>query len=267
MIVQKPGIACPTSSSPLARRVRGLCPTKAGSQAPPQTKEQTPEDSAAPQYRVTKRLQSTQEERDAKPPSILDTAEHQLAGFCSAIPGDQDSEGCWEAYHYLGKQRADAEAGCEVEFADSHALTGEQCERLENFESFVRQSVGEAHMERFVQTLQALSHAEKRRLAKELEMHAKDEPADAEVKQAAAMVKAAGNADVRKSRLVELFYSCDTNNDGKLNVAEFRDAMRSLGDELSARTVQIIFESMVNTRAAHLLLQALKITGGTPEQL
>ena len=37
------------------------------------------------------------------------------------------------------------------------------------------------------------------------------EPADAEVKQAAAMVKAAGNADVRKSRLVELFYSCDTN--------------------------------------------------------
>ena len=45
------------------------------------------------------------------------------------------------------------------------------------------------------------------------------------------------------------------------------DAMRSLGDELSARTVQIIFESMVNTRAAHLLLQALKITGGTPEQL
>ena len=61
-----------------------------------------------------------------------------------------------------------------MEFADSHALTGEQCERLENFESFVRQSVGEAHMERFVQTLQALSHAEKRRLAKELEMHAKD---------------------------------------------------------------------------------------------
>ena len=61
-----------------------------------------------------------------------------------------------------------------MEFADSHALSGEQCERLDRFESFVRQSVGEAHMERFVQTLQALSHAEKRRLAKELEMHAED---------------------------------------------------------------------------------------------
>lgn len=43
--------------------------------------------------------------------------------------------------------------------------------------------------------------------------------------------------------------------------------MRSLGDELSARTVQIIFESMVSTRAAHLLLQGLTFTGGTPEQL
>ena len=61
-----------------------------------------------------------------------------------------------------------------MEFADSHALSGVQCERLDRFESFVRQSVGEAHMERFVQTLQALSHAEKRRLAKELEMHAED---------------------------------------------------------------------------------------------
>ena len=65
--------------------------------------------------------------------------------------------------------QAEAEEACEVEFENSNGLTQPQCARLEHFEDFVRQMVGEGHIVHFVQTLQSLSHADKRRLAKDLE--------------------------------------------------------------------------------------------------
>lgn len=42
----------------------------------------------------------------------------------------------------------------------------------------------------------------------------------------------------------ELFNKMDHNNDGKLDVEEFRDAMRTIGDELSGEMVGLIFESL-----------------------
>ena len=65
--------------------------------------------------------------------------------------------------------QAEAEEACEVEFENSDGLTEPQCARLEQFEDFVRQMVGEGHIVNFVMTLQSLSHANKRRLAKDLE--------------------------------------------------------------------------------------------------
>lgn len=65
--------------------------------------------------------------------------------------------------------QAEAEDACEVEFENSDGLTKPQCARLEQFEDFVRQMVGEGHIVNFVTTLQTLSHANKRRLAKDLE--------------------------------------------------------------------------------------------------
>ena len=65
--------------------------------------------------------------------------------------------------------QAEAEEACEVEFENSDGLTQPQCARLEQFEDFVRQMVGEGHIVNFVTTLQSLSHANKRRLAKDLE--------------------------------------------------------------------------------------------------
>lgn len=65
--------------------------------------------------------------------------------------------------------QAEAEEACEVEFENSDGLTQPQCARLEQFEDFVRQMVGEGHIVNFVTTLQTLSHANKRRLAKDLE--------------------------------------------------------------------------------------------------
>jgi len=63
----------------------------------------------------------------------------------------------------------EAEEACEVEWENNDGLTQPQCARLEQFEGFVREMVGEGHIVNFITTLQSLSKADQRRLAKELE--------------------------------------------------------------------------------------------------
>jgi hypothetical protein len=63
----------------------------------------------------------------------------------------------------------EAEEACEVEWENNNGLTQPQCARLEQFEGFVRAMVGEGHIVNFITTLQSLSKADQRRLAKELE--------------------------------------------------------------------------------------------------
>lgn len=196
---------------------------------------------------MTHPLQSTQEERDRKPSKhrILDKAEEELSDYCSALPG-QDADDCWDAYNYFEEKKEEASQGCSLE--EAKGLTGPQCQRLERFEDFVRQMVGEGHVDNFVTTLRTLSHAEKRKLAKELESH--DEGAEAftsfdtELHQAADAALDEDDSDVRKEKLAHLFRTMDRDGNGKLDAGEFRDAMRKLGDELSGRSVEIIFEAM-----------------------
>lgn len=125
-------------------------------------------------------------------------------GFCSALPDDEESEECWNAYQYYEDKRVcliirylclqlhhhmlsdaclyfncyvstasmlqhEAEDACEVEWEKNDGLTQPQCARLEQFEGFVREMVGEGHIVNFITTLQSLSKADQRRLAKELE--------------------------------------------------------------------------------------------------
>jgi len=63
----------------------------------------------------------------------------------------------------------EAEEACEVEWENNDGLTQPQCARLDQFEGFVREMVGEGHIVNFITTLQSLSKADQRRLAKELE--------------------------------------------------------------------------------------------------
>ncbi len=63
----------------------------------------------------------------------------------------------------------EAEEACEVEWENNDGLTQPQCARLEQFEGFVREMVGEGHIVNFITTLQSLSKSDQRRLAKELE--------------------------------------------------------------------------------------------------
>lgn len=205
--------------------------------------------------RTFHRLQSTEEERRKRPVNnILDTAEDELEGFCSALNDEEGSEECWDAYQYYEKKRAEAESACEIEGGKNSGLTGPQCQRLEQFENFVRQMVGEGHVVNFITTLQSLSHADQRRLAKELEGSNSEQAAvhTAAMEVQESLQKASeddmsdfeADSEQRRNRLRTLFEAMDHDGNGKLDVAEFRDAMRELGDELTGQTVSTIFDSM-----------------------
>lgn len=207
--------------------------------------------------KVTRPLQSTEEERQQRPGKhqILNIAESDLAGFCSALPDDEESEECWDAYKYFEEKKAEAEEACEVEFENSDGLTEPQCARLEQFEDFVRQMVGEGHIVNFVMTLQSLSHANKRRLAKDLEAAENGEAGSQGVAAAAHSLQdsldhstdaANSNQETseRRARVKDLFYAMDKDGNGKLDVGEFREAMRELGDEMSGTSVATILDAM-----------------------
>lgn len=208
--------------------------------------------------KLLNRLQSTQEERDQRPGKheILNVAEHDLQGFCSALPDDEESEECWNAYQYFEDKRHEAEEACEVEWEKNDTLTKPQCARLEQFEDFVRQNVGEGHIVNFISTLQTLSHADQRRLAKELEGSDNGANYSQGVMEAAQKVQesldssseSVGDSDQdssqRRLRVKDLFYAMDKDGNGKLDVGEFRAAMRELGDEMSGTSVATILDAM-----------------------
>lgn len=51
-------------------------------------------------------------------------------------------------------------------------------------------------------------------------------------------------ADALRSHLADIFERFDIDHNGKLDAIEFREAMKELGDELSAASVRTIFSSL-----------------------
>ena len=52
------------------------------------------------------------------------------------------------------------------------------------------------------------------------------------------------SADALRNHLADVFERFDMDHNGKLDAIEFREAMKDLGDELSAQSVKIIFNSL-----------------------
>lgn len=50
--------------------------------------------------------------------------------------------------------------------------------------------------------------------------------------------------DALRSHLADVFQRFDLDHNGKLDAIEFREAMKEMGDELSAQSVKIIFNSL-----------------------
>jgi Ca2+-binding EF-hand superfamily protein len=179
------------------------------------------------------RLQQTPEERQAHQQPLLSKAEAELAEYCSALPGEgEESEKCWAAYDYFEQRKDEAESGCEVDWT-SGKRDGPDCGKLDSFESLVRQLLGQAPMKSFAHMLYTLRKADQ---------HAQ-QPSGKLAGQSAAEQ---GNAsDNGRRRLVALFHAMDKDGNGKLDVAEFRDALAKLGmQHLTGSTVSTIFSAM-----------------------
>ncbi|KAK9814695.1 hypothetical protein WJX72_010034 [[Myrmecia] bisecta] len=174
----------------------------------------------------------------ATPPkqqAVLGQAEQELTEYCSHLPGSEESERCWTAFRYFEDKKHEAESGCEVEIKDGKVA--EECAKLEHFEDFARQMIGGGSARNFVRTLFTLSNAERKQLARQIENLQGSESS-------LSSMDLIVDSDVERERLIALFETADTNGDGVLNVAEFRAAMKSLGDELSGNSVAIIFDAL-----------------------
>ena len=51
-------------------------------------------------------------------------------------------------------------------------------------------------------------------------------------------------AEALRVHLTDVFQRFDVDHNGKLDAIEFREAMKEMGDELSAQSVKIIFNSL-----------------------
>ena len=74
---------------------------------------------------------------------------------------------------------------------------------------------------------------------------------------AAESVPGSPAADALRNHLADIFERFDVDHNGRLDAIEFREAMKELGDELSAESVKIIFSSMGIYGCAHRALMLL----------
>jgi len=82
------------------------------------------------------------------------------ADYCSALPGDEQAERCWQAVRYFEDSVAEAQSGCVLPDG-SRAAEASACAAIDRLEDFVRQFVGQAPTHMFVQTLLVLESAER----------------------------------------------------------------------------------------------------------
>lgn len=184
---------------------------------------------------------------DIESHGVLKIAEKDISDYCSHLYGDDEAETsrCWTAYQYFEEQKKAAEEGCRIEIKDG-VVSGVDCNRLDTFEEFIRQMLKQGRIKNTVKTLASLAGAEKRKSARSggagpITLGSLVEDLDANTSEDAPATHAL------RAVLAEIFNEHDYNKDGKMDVAEFRAAMRSLGDELSAKTVSTIYNSMGST--------------------
>lgn len=170
---------------------------------------------------------------------VIDQAETEIAGYCLTLPGSEESERCWIAHQHYGDTKRSAEEGCEIEFKDG-SVTGEDCAKLERLEQFARTMMSSGKIGNFVRTLYSLRSYAKKHAEERAEAEGRDAPEEGPL-----MTKTeAQDFESRKDELHQLFKEIDRDGNGRLDVGEFRDAMKGLGDELSGQDCSHLLEAM-----------------------
>lgn len=186
------------------------------------------------------KLEQTPEERAAHPEPLLDKAENELAEYCSTLDSEE-GEQCWLAYDYFESRKEDVEAGCEVDWA-SGSRSGADCEKLESFESFIREIGGSSPMSSFAHMLFRLR---KRDMKVPTDGGEEAEIAKVEEPGGGTRYELRGVPESGKARLEALFQAMDKDGNGFLDTGEFRDAMQKLGmSNITGTTVSTILTAM-----------------------
>lgn len=183
----------------------------------------------------------------------LRIAEHDISDYCSNLFDDEgdELERCWVALNFLEQRMADAEQSCDVEIKNG-VVNGVDCQRLDKFQDFVREMVSQGNVKNMAKTLAVLAGAEKRAEARKAAGVSSESASSSgavtrpgEIGELAAeSVPGSPAADALRNHLADIFERFDVDHNGRLDAIEFREAMKELGDELSAESVKIIFSSM-----------------------
>ncbi|CAD7704164.1 unnamed protein product [Ostreobium quekettii] len=174
----------------------------------------------------------------------LHSGAEEISNFCASLPaGSEDAEECWLAYRYFVDQTTSAEVECDLEKAQGYE--GQACSGLEHWEEFMWEADYNSSVRDTVITLSGIARAKQRKM---VASEAASTTAEAEVErniptrvpQATAESFLAQNGN----RYRDLFYKMDHNNDGLLDVSEFRESMKTLGDELDGDAVSTILNAL-----------------------
>jgi hypothetical protein len=174
---------------------------------------------------------------------VLRLAEHDLSDYCTNLYGENETERCWLAYNYFEERKKASEEGCSLEVKDG-VVGGVDCQRLDKFEDFIREMVKEGRIASMAKTLATLAGAEMRKSERAAGGDSTSLGSLVSELDDAAPGDATPARDALRAVLAEVFNSHDFNKDGRMDVQEFRAAMRDMGDELSAKTVSTIFSAM-----------------------
>ncbi|KAI7836354.1 hypothetical protein COHA_009776 [Chlorella ohadii] len=164
--------------------------------------------------------------------SDLDQVENELGVYCSALSPDDSPEKCWQAYSFLERRREAVTASCDWDHPES-------CADLEKLNDMAHELLATGSMDDVVATFSTLSRVEEMRAARD----AKKAQQQAQSEEEGDVMERVFNTE-EEEYLHSLFCEIDTNGDGRLSMAEFRQGMAMLGDELDGGTVALIGDAM-----------------------
>eukprot|EP01026_Neomeris_dumetosa_P071076 TRINITY_DN714_c0_g1_i5.p2 TRINITY_DN714_c0_g1~~TRINITY_DN714_c0_g1_i5.p2 ORF type:complete len:245 (-),score=32.47 TRINITY_DN714_c0_g1_i5:384-1118(-) len=140
----------------------------------------------------------------------------QLGDYCTILPGDENAERCWTAYHFYEKKKKALLEECHNQ---------EVRDKLEKFEDAMRE-LQYAGLPNIVNTL--------------YHMAIREQGATAHLSH----IKDTQKQSLTVDQLQELFDIVDTNKNGEIDIGQFRDAMDIIGDHLSGQAVATICQAM-----------------------
>lgn len=178
----------------------------------------------------------------------LGQAEAELRMYCSNIKDKKKAERCWSVHAYYKNRWEEYRKGCERE-QEGGEKAGSSCASLERWAQLARELAFSGKPSDLYVTLSALERAEKKKREEE------GKPLTPEQVQSTSGMT---ERELLKQQYTALFHKVDKDGNGVMDVAEFCDAMKMMGDFISDKHMESI-GSALDIRGVLTLEQFLDI--------